>query len=541
MLLSKRIVYIIFITILIITMQIMFSGKVNASQSSDITLTYKYNDDNTVTAIAKSSVGFKETKPTWTLSKDKFTYTKLYYTNESYYTTFVLKNGVTRNIKLNITNIDDIGPNINMIYEYDEKEDAVTAIMKSNEKMANTKPTWTLSKDKLTYTKKYYTNQSYYTYVEDELGNKTKVMLNINKIKGPQISMSYQYNENNNTVTAIMTSNKALEKTKPTWTLSKDKLTYTKTFDKNQIYTTPVVDTYGNSVNVKVSIIKVDVTGPKITITYDYNEEKSSVIVSLKSNEKMANTKPTWTLSKDGLTYTKKYDSNQSYTTTIKDMYGNSTNVKLNITGIKDKVLNGIDVSLYQGTIDWAKVKYSGIDFAMIRAGYRGYGENGTLVEDSMFSKNILGAKSNGISVGIYFYTQAITEKEAKEEANFVLSLIKKYGVKPEYPIAIDTELSPVATGRADNLSKEVRTKIVKTFCKTIQDAGYTPMVYANKYWLNDNLNISDLSNIDTWLAHYTNKTDYKYPYTIWQYSDKGNINGITGNVDLNYGYKKYN
>ena len=161
-----------------------------------------------------------------------------------------------------------------------------------------------------------------------------------------------------------------------------------------------------------------------------------------------------------------------------------------------------------------------------------------------MFSKNVLGAIANKIDVGIYFYTQAITIDEAKEEARFVLNLIKKYGIKLTYPIAIDTELSnanPQYSGRADNLSKQERTKIVKAFCDTIKNAGYIPMIYANKYWLNDNLDMSKLSSYDIWLAHYTEKTDYKGNYTMWQYTSTGKVDGISGNVDKSYCYKKYN
>lgn len=520
----------------------MFSNGVRAN--TDITLTYIYNQDNTVTVKATSDIGFRETKPTWSLSKNKLTYIKKYNKNQSYYTDFILANGVSKKIKINVTQVDDLGPNIKTQYIYDEVNDIVTVKLTSNEVMENTKPTWNLSEDKLTYTKKYYNNQSYSTYVTDKYGNTSKVNLNITQIKGPKITMEYVHNKSDNTVTAKMKSNKVLNDTKPTWTMSKDKLTYTKKFDKNQVYTTPVQDTYGNTVNAKININLVDTIGPGINVTYSYNEDKSLVTVKLKSNEIMANTKPTWTLSNDGLTYTKIYDANQTYTTIVKDIYGNSTNVKLSITGIRDKILNGIDVSVYQGTIDWSKVKKDNIDFAMIRSGYRGYGINGTLVEDSMFSKNILGAVANGIDVGIYFYTQAITVEEAKEEAKFVVNLIKRYGVKITYPIAVDTELStakPEGTGRADSISVEERTKIIKAFCDTIKDLGYTPMIYANKYWLNEDLDMSKLSNYDVWLAHYTNQTDYKGKYTMWQYTDSGNVQGIIGNVDKNYCYKKYN
>lgn len=539
---KQKIILILLISIVLIILQMIFSNIVKAN--TEITLTYIYNEDNTVTVKATSNIGFKETKPTWSLSKNKLTYIKKYNKNQSYYTDFVLANGVSKRLKINVTQIDDLGPNIKIQYLYDEAKDIVTVKLISNEVMADTKPTWSLSEDKLTYTKEYYSNQAYSTYVTDKYGNTSKVNLNITQIKGPQITIEYIHNKSDNTVTAKMKSNKILKETKPTWNLSKDKLTYTKNFDKNQVYTTPVYDIYDNLVNVKIDINLVDTIGSGISVIYNYNEDKSLVVVSLKSNEIMADTKPTWILSKDGLTYTKTFDSNQTYTTVVEDIYGNSTNVKISITEIKNAILNGIDVSLYQGTIDWSKVKKDNIDFVMVRAGYRGYGSNGTLVEDSMFSKNILGASTNGIDIGIYFYTQAITVEEAKEEAKFVLNLIKKYGIKITYPIAVDTELStakPEGTGRADNLSKDERTKIVKAFCDTIKDSGYIPMIYANKYWLNENLDMSKLTSYDVWLAHYTNQTDYKGSYTMWQYTDSGNVQGISGNVDKNYCYKKYN
>ena len=354
---KQKIIFIILISIFLIILQTFFTYSVKASNT--ITLTYIYNTDNTVTVKATSDIGFKDTKPTWNLSKNKLTYTKLYNTNESYYTTFTLLNGINKKIKINVTQIDKIGPSITTKYLYDEVNDTVTVSIISNEIMKNTKPTWKLSQDKLTYTKKYYSNELYYTDVQDKYGNITKVKLNINQIKGPQIKTEYIFNEQTNTVTAKIKSNKILEDTKPTWKLSKDKLTYTKTFDKNQVYITPVQDLYGNITNVKININKVDIVGPMINVSYKYSDDKRSVLVSLNSNEVMANTKPTWTLSKDKKTYTKTFDENQIYKTTVEDIYGNITTVKISITQIKTQPLNGIDVSVYQGTIDWKKVKSS--------------------------------------------------------------------------------------------------------------------------------------------------------------------------------------
>lgn len=206
----------------------------------------------------------------------------------------------------------------------------------------------------------------------------------------------------------------------------------------------------------------------------------------------------------------------------------------------------GIDVSKHNGNIDWAKVKESGVNFAIVRVGNRGYGAEGNLVTDPKFVDNMKGAISNGIDVGVYFYSQAITEAEAIEEADMTLKLIKENGFegKIKYPIIIDTEKSG---GRADSLSKEARTAVVKAFCERVKKSGYEPMIYANKDWLLNNLNMNQLESYDVWVAHYNNTTDpiknptdYKGKYQIWQYTSTGKINGISGDVDLNIGYKKY-
>lgn len=204
----------------------------------------------------------------------------------------------------------------------------------------------------------------------------------------------------------------------------------------------------------------------------------------------------------------------------------------------------GIDVSQFNGSINWGYVKNEGIDFAFIRVGFRGYGQAGNFAEDSMFKLNMAAAKNAGIPVGVYFVTQAITEAEAVEEANWVLDKIKGYNL--EYPIAIDIEApglaKPTDIPRTQNLDKSTRTRLAKIFCQTIQNAGYTPIVYTNVNWATNYLNMSELSQFDTWIAHYTSASapSYNGNYTIWQYTSLGSVRGILGNVDLNIGYKKY-
>ena len=191
----------------------------------------------------------------------------------------------------------------------------------------------------------------------------------------------------------------------------------------------------------------------------------------------------------------------------------------------------GIDVSKYQTGINWTKVKNAGINFVMIRCGYRGYG-SGVLVEDPMYRSHISGAKAAGLRVGVYFFSQAVNEAEAVEEASMAVSLAKKYGIN--MPIAIDSEYAAGGRGRADGLSKSARTAVTKAFCDTVKSAGYTPMVYASKSWFSDHLNVSALSGYRIWVAHYSDKCGYTGTYHIWQNTDKGKVDGVPGYVDMN-------
>lgn len=196
---------------------------------------------------------------------------------------------------------------------------------------------------------------------------------------------------------------------------------------------------------------------------------------------------------------------------------------------------DGIDVSRYQGGINWNQVKAAGIDFVMIQVGYRD-GKTGMIVEDRYFETNINGALAAGIDVGIYFFSQAITEAEAKEEAAWA---IKKAGpYKLTYPIAIDSEYRK--GGRANSLNAVVRTGVVNAFCQEVKQSGYTPAIYASKSWFEDNLIMGYLSSYDVWLARYNVVPEYTGPFQIWQYSNKGYVSGINGYVDRNVGYKRY-
>ncbi len=194
----------------------------------------------------------------------------------------------------------------------------------------------------------------------------------------------------------------------------------------------------------------------------------------------------------------------------------------------------GIDVSKWNGSINWAKVKESGVNFAIIRIGYRGSTKGG-LIDDSAFKANIEGASNAGIKVGVYWVTQAVNEVEAIEEASAVLSRISGYRVS--YPVFLDVESSG---GRGDAIDKATRTVVCKTFCQTIQNSGYTAGIYANKNWMTNYIDASQLTGYKIWLAQYSKECTYKGSYSMWQYTDSGSISGINGKVDLNLSYLGY-
>lgn len=196
----------------------------------------------------------------------------------------------------------------------------------------------------------------------------------------------------------------------------------------------------------------------------------------------------------------------------------------------------GIDVSKWQGEIDWDKVKNDGIEFVIIRCGYRG-SVTGTLVEDPYFEQNIRGATAAGLQVGVYFFTQAVNEVEAVEEASMVVSLIRDYELT--YPVFIDTE-GAGGNGRADSLSVERRTAVCEAFCTTVENAGFEAGVYASRNWYNKNLETAFLENFVIWLAEYRSVPIYQGYYQMWQYTSKGSVNGISGNVDMNISYMGY-
>lgn len=194
----------------------------------------------------------------------------------------------------------------------------------------------------------------------------------------------------------------------------------------------------------------------------------------------------------------------------------------------------GIDVSKWNKEIDWEAVKEAGVEFAIIRCGYRG-ASTGALVIDPRYEENIRGAIEAGIPVGVYFFTQARDEMEAVEEASMVIRLIEEYDV--DYPVFLDSE-SAGGRGRADGLDSDERTRAHRAFLQTIQAAGYETGVYASRNWLKDRIDMTRLSDYRIWLAEYADVPTYdEYYYHMWQYTSKGTVDGISTNVDLNLCY----
>jgi len=192
----------------------------------------------------------------------------------------------------------------------------------------------------------------------------------------------------------------------------------------------------------------------------------------------------------------------------------------------------GVDVSRFQNSIDWEAVAGDGIRFAMLRMGYRGY-VDGTLMTDPCFKQNIEGALANGLQVGVYFFSQAVTAEEAVEEAEYLLEAIKGYDIV--MPVVFDMEIvTESADARANTLSPAERTVIAKAFCERIAEAGYDPMIYGNTAWLLSKLEWKELQEYPVWLAQYSREPHFPYRFSMWQYTSAGKVNGIQGDVDLN-------
>ena len=193
--------------------------------------------------------------------------------------------------------------------------------------------------------------------------------------------------------------------------------------------------------------------------------------------------------------------------------------------------VSGIDVSAYQGEIDWETVKKSGVEFAIVRLGYRGY-ESGKLVEDKFARANLEGAAAAGIKLGAYFFSQALTVEEAQEEAQFVLDMLKDYEIT--MPVVFDWEHINNETARTNGMDPYVATDCAKAFLEIIDEAGYWPMMYFNTFQARKLFYLDQLMEYDFWLALYSDRLTFPYKVDMWQYTSTGTIPGIFGDVDVN-------
>ena len=236
----------------------------------------------------------------------------------------------------------------------------------------------------------------------------------------------------------------------------------------------------------------------------------------------------------------------KTYYEIIKDVPRNDYNLENNLineNGLltykdsKRESVKGVDLSKYNGTVDFTKLKEAGVGFAMLRLASRGYG-SGKISLDEKFVEYAQNAQVAGIQIGAYFYSQAVNENEAVEEANYIVGAISGFNVK--YPVAIDIERVSGDEARTDKLTNKERTSIVKMFCDTVKGYGYKPIIYASSEMLVGGLDLEELQDYDVWLADEKIPTEYPYRFGMWQYNTKGHIDGITGDIDLDISFIDY-
>lgn len=199
----------------------------------------------------------------------------------------------------------------------------------------------------------------------------------------------------------------------------------------------------------------------------------------------------------------------------------------------------GVDLSYHQENVNWDELAASGIEFVMLRCGYRGYSEGG-LVKDEKFDEYARACNERDIPLGVYFFTQAVSVEEAEREAEFTLELIKDY--KISYPVAIDTEYVSDKEARTnlEEIDEDLRSKMCIAFCEKIKEAGYYPMIYASENWIRRELDFEALQDYDFWAPQYLEENDFMYDFTIWQYTERGFIKGVDEQVDLDISMVDY-
>ena len=289
------------------------------------------------------------------------------------------------------------------------------------------------------------------------------------------------------------------------------------------------------------STVKVFVDNNQISIT---RKERNDVIEQIKDyGNSSVNPTPGFVGNLNIANYNEGFHTLSIKLYSIKDELIDSISKKIFIS--KGRYY-GVDVSQFNGNINWNFMRKAGIDYAFIRGAYRGYG-TGKIVTDSKFYDNMDGCLSSGIKCGVYFFSQAITYNEGVEEADFIINLLENssYQNRISLPIVIDSEYStaPNQDGRADFLIKAQRTQAVKGFVDEVSARKYTPMIYASTDWLNNNLDLTQLGSAKIWVADWRQNIGYTGTYQVWQYSNKGNgpSYGVSSQkIDLNYFYKKY-
>ena len=199
---------------------------------------------------------------------------------------------------------------------------------------------------------------------------------------------------------------------------------------------------------------------------------------------------------------------------------------------LKQESYVGVDVSAFQHDIDWNQVKASGVDFAMLRLGYRGWGAKGTLVEDEYIQQNLAGTAASGIPIGAYFFSQATTLDEVHEEIEFMLEILGDYQL--DYPIVLDWEVANPTEGRVRNVTRRELTDMLRYFCDEMSARGFDPMVYFNWTQASRMIYLSELEDYPFWLALYQDRMTFPFRVEMWQYTSEGKVPGIEGDVDIN-------
>ena len=194
-------------------------------------------------------------------------------------------------------------------------------------------------------------------------------------------------------------------------------------------------------------------------------------------------------------------------------------------------IRKGVDVAVYQGDIDWKALKDAGFEFAFIHIAARAYGEKGQLLEDQAFEQNITGAQAAGLDVGVYFFSQAVSEEEALEEAQMTIRMLK--GHELQLPVVFDPETIRDDEARTDDVSGKQFTDNAVAFCEQIKSAGYEPMIYSNMVWEDQFFEMERLQNYPFWYADYEKAPQTPYDFRFWQYTEKGEAAGVNGTVDL--------